>query len=409
MNRLDKLDITIQHRDHKVFASIRSLRLHACADTADGALRELERQKSALVTDLKAAGLLEDFAKYIVDEASRKRQRLIAAVILLALIAIASATYFGVYGRSSTAATSLSLPDGGFVSGSPKINGVAEVARISNDNVIISGWATDLSGGNQSGLVDFVRVFVDGELGGEVSPKTGGPNVRRVYTDGKIASNWFNVSIASSTINRLDDVRVFAGGATGWAELKYGTHYPFPHTRPEWISRELALLIGEVGELRASRHNGDVQPQSKLRLDYKGVGQTTAIIPTIIGAANPFDGAAVLSPSFTPSRPCAKFELHVQFNGLVTESNEFVLAVFRTGSSEPILLATRTAAAGRLAEIDQTSYFQAKTAAKVELQVRVGLAQPRGILYLNSNPNGPPEPGSYVEIRELPATEASCR
>jgi hypothetical protein len=61
MARIDELDIVIRHRTDKVVASIPQLGLHAIGEDAGSALSSLENKKRALLEDMKAADVPDEF------------------------------------------------------------------------------------------------------------------------------------------------------------------------------------------------------------------------------------------------------------------------------------------------------------------------------------------------------------
>ena len=61
MARIDELDILMRHKSGKVVASIPQLGLHATGQDVGSALSSLENKKKALLEDLKAADISDEF------------------------------------------------------------------------------------------------------------------------------------------------------------------------------------------------------------------------------------------------------------------------------------------------------------------------------------------------------------
>jgi hypothetical protein len=61
MARIDELDILIRHKSSKVVASIPQLGLYAAGQDVGSALSSLENKKKALLEDLKAADISDEF------------------------------------------------------------------------------------------------------------------------------------------------------------------------------------------------------------------------------------------------------------------------------------------------------------------------------------------------------------
>jgi len=140
---------------------------------------------------------------------------------------------------------------------------------------------------------------------------------------------------------------------------------------------------------------------SEARADYDNFGGTSAIIP-VNGGVTPASGASVLGLTVAPTRLNSRFQAHVLMNGLATEDNEFVVAVFRTGATDPVALLKRPVRAGERVTIDEKFEMKAGTADQINLDVRVGLAHPGGEIYVNGDRRGRDRslPTPFIELRE---------
>jgi hypothetical protein len=92
---------------------------------------------------------------------------------------------------------------------------------------------------------------------------------------------------------------------------------------------------------------------------------------------------------FVASRLGAPLKLHLRLNGVASEDNEFVAAVFRVGDAKPVAITSQPAPAGQLVTIDRTFDATAASGSGEQFKVQVGLAHPGGRLYLNGDAKGP--------------------
>jgi hypothetical protein len=137
-------------------------------------------------------------------------------------------------------------------------------------------------------------------------------------------------------------------------------------------------------------------------VDYRALGITDAIIPPKIGVAKRSDGAPVLTPGFSP-RVGSRIQVRLRMNGFLTWYNEFVVAVWRSDSVDFVSLVKRYARAGQRVFIDHKFEFKATTLSRIDLEVRIGLSRPTGVVYVNGDPSGQDHslPVPSVEILEL--------
>jgi hypothetical protein len=138
------------------------------------------------------------------------------------------------------------------------------------------------------------------------------------------------------------------------------------------------------------------------RADYDNYGGTSAIIPVNGGKITPSSGASVLGLSIAPTRLDSHFDAHVVMNGLATQDNEFVVAVFRQGAVSPVAVMQRPVRAGQRVTIDEKFQIKAGRSDQINLDIRVGLAQPGGEVYVNGDPKGRDLslPTPFIEVRE---------
>jgi hypothetical protein len=144
-----------------------------------------------------------------------------------------------------------------------------------------------------------------------------------------------------------------------------------------------------------------VQP-ARARAEYANFGNTSAIIPANRDSITPSSGASVLGLTFSPTRAKSLFKVRVVMNGYATESNDFVVAVFRRGKTSPVSVLTRPAGAGQRVTIDETFDFKTDSLDQIDFDVRVGLARSGGEVYVNSDPKGRNAslPIPFIEVRE---------
>jgi len=137
-------------------------------------------------------------------------------------------------------------------------------------------------------------------------------------------------------------------------------------------------------------------------VQYRGLGSTDAVIPRGIGMARRSDGSSILGPSFL-SRLGARIQVRLQMNGFLTQKNEFVVAVFRSDSTDPLSLVRRSAGAGQRIFVDYKFEFRVIRLDQIDLDVRIGLSRPGGVVYVNGDPTGQDHslPVPFLEIREL--------
>ena len=137
-------------------------------------------------------------------------------------------------------------------------------------------------------------------------------------------------------------------------------------------------------------------------VDYRALGITEAIIPPKIGVAKRSDGAPVLAPGFSP-RVGSRIQVRLQVHGFLTWYNEFVVAVSRSDSVDFLSLVKRYGRAGQRVFIDHKFEFKATTLSRIDLEVRIGLSRPGGVIYVNGDPSGQDHllPVPFVEILEL--------
>jgi hypothetical protein len=103
---------------------------------------------------------------------------------------------------------------------------------------------------------------------------------------------------------------------------------------------------------------------------------------------------------YTANKIGEQLRMHLVITGCATEPNEFVAAIFRDGDTHPVALASRPVFPGEQTTIDETFRFRAEAAEGYAFEVRVGLARPGGILFLNGDARGPDKswPLSYFEV-----------
>jgi len=137
-------------------------------------------------------------------------------------------------------------------------------------------------------------------------------------------------------------------------------------------------------------------------VDYQALGSTNAIIPPRIGVAKRSDGVSVLGPGFSP-RIGSRVQVRLKINGFLTWRNEFVVAVWRSDSLDVLSLVKRYARAGQRVFIDHKFEFKANTMSRIDLDLRIGLSQSGGTVFVNGDPYGQDHslPVPFLEIREL--------
>lgn len=408
MRSADEFDITIRRTKDKFIVGIQQLKLYVREDNIDDALKRLEDQKLALLVQLKAAGLTENFQAVSVNALrwlywSPATKSIVGSLVAVCAVALLAMLGLGLFPRAigPTITQAPELPNGRIVTMSSHIKGEAVTARINDDSTVISGWAIDST---DNGPVDQVVVFANGVRVGGSKPRVDPPETRRSYGDGRIVPNWFNVRVLSSQVAAIDAVQVFAETKSGWSELAYGKKYPFSRKAP--IVAQIALLKQEISSFRAALPivaGKDGASPRILRTDYTSFGTTSAIIPTIIGLADPSSGASILRPSFKPESPGTRFAVHVRINALLSENNEFVVAIFQRMTTEPVLLATRPAKADERVFVEKVFNIEATSMDPIILEVRVGIGRPGGTAYINGGPNGIDSTmgPSFIEIRQI--------
>ena len=139
------------------------------------------------------------------------------------------------------------------------------------------------------------------------------------------------------------------------------------------------------------------------RADYNTIGVTSAVIPVGTGDVTRESGAGVLGLTVVRNRLNSSFRGHLVMNGLATRNNEFVVAVFRSGATTPVAVIRRPVRAGQRATIDETFEVNPGTADGISLEVRVGLGEPAGELYINGDAKGRDMslPMPFIEVHEL--------
>jgi hypothetical protein len=141
---------------------------------------------------------------------------------------------------------------------------------------------------------------------------------------------------------------------------------------------------------------------SQARADYDNFGATSAVIPVNTGNITRSSGAGVLGLTAKPTRLNSRFHGHVVMNALSTENNEFVVAVFRGEADSPVAVMKRPVRAGERVTIDETFEVKAGRSDQLNFEVRVGLAQPGGEIYVNGDSRGRDMslPIPFIEVRE---------
>jgi len=117
---------------------------------------------------------------------------------------------------------------------------------------------------------------------------------------------------------------------------------------------------------------------------YEGQGEATSIIPAEPGAATNTDGAAILRVSHLAGERCSRLRFHVVLNFSASEENTAVLAVFQDEKCDPVAILTEPVRQGEIAVLDREFVVPIERNAPAPIfNIRVGLAQPGGTLFLN--------------------------
>src|SRR5262249_231353 len=122
-------------------------------------------------------------------------------------------------------------------------------------------------------------------------------------------------------------------------------------------------------------------------VDYRVLGITDAIIPPRVAVPKRSYAAPLLTPGFSP-RVGSRIQGRLRVHGFLTWYNEFVVAVWRSDSADFLSLVKRYGRAGHRVFIDHKFEFKATTLSRIDLEVRIGLSRPGGVIYVNGHPTG---------------------
>lgn len=145
---------------------------------------------------------------------------------------------------------------------------------------------------------------------------------------------------------------------------------------------------------------GDELPQPQ-QYTYDGRAQIDVVIPEDPKDVTRAHGASIMR--IAPPQPVGFAELNVRvlLNCHCSETNSVRIAVFEDRSEHPSAVLTEDLIAAELTLVDQDVFIPvADTSQPLAFEVRVGLAQPGGILSLNHVPA--PALASAVRFRWLP-------
>jgi hypothetical protein len=110
-----------------------------------------------------------------------------------------------------------------------------------------------------------------------------------------------------------------------------------------------------------------------------------------------------MGPSFVPKKSGVRYIARLHLNVAVTDNSEFVVAVFQKGLADPVWISSAPATTEKRLKIDDTFEIASLSRSKIELDVRVGIARPGGVAYINGDASGGDNPPSVssIDIFEL--------
>jgi FkbM family methyltransferase len=134
---------------------------------------------------------------------------------------------------------------------------------------------------------------------------------------------------------------------------------------------------------------------------YNAEGQTTSVIPVDPGKVRNTDGAAILRISHRVGAGCQCLQFRVVFNFSASEANNVVLAIFQEGRDSPVAILNESVSPSAVTVMNKEFLVPVTPDALPPIfEVRVGLAQSGGILFLNRSVTRSTGHGlsSYIEI-----------
>jgi SAM-dependent methyltransferase len=147
---------------------------------------------------------------------------------------------------------------------------------------------------------------------------------------------------------------------------------------------ELAKIKAQLSETGPLAHGSQQLAQE---FAYEGRGQTASIIPQDPSKVTREHGASIMRIMPRPEHDFASLQLRALINCCVSESNSVVIAVFQDGKDHPVALMSEPLPPNEMSVVDEEVSIAAEgSSAPPAFEIRVGLANPGGALFLNHAP-----------------------
>ncbi len=147
---------------------------------------------------------------------------------------------------------------------------------------------------------------------------------------------------------------------------------------------ELAKIKGQLSAAAPMAHGS--QPLTQ-EFTYEGRGQTASVIPQNPTKATREHGAPIMRIAPRPEHGFVTLQLHFLINCYLSEPNSVVIAVFQDGKDQPVALLAEPLRPKEMSVIDkEISVSVESSAAPPAFEIRVGVVQSRGALFLNHIP-----------------------
>ena len=131
---------------------------------------------------------------------------------------------------------------------------------------------------------------------------------------------------------------------------------------------------------------------NQINLVYQAIHTVSTVLPTDPQRMTPWGGSSILGYSYARKGSEEALKVRINANAYAHEDNEVALAVFRGEHSVPIEHRSQKVRAGDYAMFDFEFDLPMFDASSVNLDVRIGPAEP-GSLTLNGPPGSGPPPG----------------
>ncbi len=160
---------------------------------------------------------------------------------------------------------------------------------------------------------------------------------------------------------------------------------------------ELANIKAQLSAAALAAHGS--QPLTQ-EFAYEGRGQTASVIPQDPSKATRNHGAAIMHIAPKSKRGFSRLHLRALLNCYASEANSVVIAVFQDGKDQPVALMSEPLPPKEVSVIDkEISIAVEDSSAPPAFEIRVGIAQPRGVLLLNHAPGEDTAPSVPSRIR----------